>query len=216
MVLIRECRIVVIAASAGGVETLQRLLAKLPANVPAALLVVLHVPATGGRVLPKILERAGSLSAVAAADGEELRPGRVYVAPPDRHLLVVDDVVRLSHGPQQNGHRPAADPLFRSAALAAGPRAIAVVLSGTLDDGALGCATVERRGGIVVVQDPRESVYDGMPRAAIAATMRPAILTVARIAELIDEQSRVPVAAADVSPDPELERYVALFLNPVT
>jgi two-component system, chemotaxis family, protein-glutamate methylesterase/glutaminase len=216
MVPIRECRIVVIAASAGGVEALQRLLAKLPADVRAALLVVLHVPATGGRVLPKILERAGSLPAAAAADGEELRPGCVYVAPPDRHLLVVGDVVRLSHGPLQNGHRPAADPLFRSTALAAGPRAIAVVLSGTLDDGALGCATVERRGGTVAIQDPRESVYDGMPRAAIAATMRPAILNVAQIAGLIDEQSRLPAAVTEIQPDPELERYVALFLNPVT
>jgi two-component system, chemotaxis family, protein-glutamate methylesterase/glutaminase len=216
MVPIRECRVVVIAASAGGIQALQRLVACLPPDVPAALLVVLHVPATGGRVLPKILTRAGSLAAAAAVDGEELRPGRVYVAPPDTHLLVVDDVVRLSRGPQQNGHRPAADPLFRSAALTVGPRAIAVVLSGTLDDGALGSASIERQGGLVAIQDPSESVYDGMPRAAIAATMRPAILSVTRIAKLIDEQSRAPVAAPDVPPDPELERYVALFLNPVT
>lgn len=211
-----ECRVVVIAASAGGVEALQRLLARLPADVPAALLVVLHVPATGGRVLPRILERAGSLPAAAAVDCEELRPGHVYVAPPDRHLLVVDDMIRLSHAPQLNGHRPAADPLFSSAALAAGPRTIAVVLSGTLDDGAAGCADVERRGGIVAIQDPRDSAYDGMPRAAIAAAKRPVIATAAQLADLIDERSRVPAATAVAPPDPELKRYVGLFLSPVT
>ena len=211
-----ERRIVVIAASAGGVEALQRLLARLPADIPAALLVVLHVPATGGRVLPRILGRAGPLPAAAAADREELRPGRVYVAPPDRHLLVVDDMIRLSHAPLQNGHRPAADPLFSSAALAAGPRTIAVVLSGALDDGAAGCVDVERRGGIVAIQDPRDSSYDGMPRAAIAATKHPIIATAARLAHVIDERSRVPAATMEAPHDPELERHVGLFLNTVT
>lgn len=177
--------IVVVAASAGGLQPLRALLADLPANLPAAVLVVLHVPPTGGRTLPRILDRAGPLSAATAVDGQRLHNGRIYVAPPDRHLLVVEDAVRLSYGPRQNGVRPAADPLFRSAALHAGPRTTAVVLSGTLDDAALGSATVERRGGRVLVQDPVEADYDSMPRSAIAATEHPVVLPVARLASRV-------------------------------
>lgn len=211
----RGRRIVVVAASAGGVEALQALLAQLPADFPAPVLVVLHVPATGGRALPRIMDRAGLLHAGVTADGEQLQPGRIYVAPPDMHMLVVGNSVRLSHGPRQSGHRPAADPLFCSAALAAGPRVVAVVLSGTLDDGAVGCAVVERRGGMVAIQDPGESAYEGMPRAAIARTSRAVVLKVRQIAEFLDEQSRIQVAAAKQAPDHELERYVTLLLHPL-
>jgi two-component system chemotaxis response regulator CheB len=177
--------IVVVAASAGGLQPLRTLLWNLPADLPAAVFVVLHVPSTGGRALPRILDRSGPLSAAAAIDGERIRPGRVYVAPPDRHLLVVKDEVRLSHGPQQNGVRPAADPLFRSAALHAGPRVTAVVLSGTLDDAALGSATVERLGGRVVVQDPDDADYDSMPRNAIAVTEQPIVVPAPAVAEQV-------------------------------
>lgn len=179
--------LIVVAASAGGLQPLRRMLAELPPNLPAALVVVLHVPATGGRTLPRILDRSGPLRAATVIDGERLQHGRVYVAPPDRHLLVVKDALRLSRGPRQNGLRPAADPLFRSAALHAGPRTCAVVLSGTLDDAALGSATVERRGGRVLVQDPAEADYDSMPRSAIAATGHALVLPAGRIAKhLID------------------------------
>ena len=167
---------VVVAASAGGLLPLRRMLSQLPPDLPAAVLAVMHVPATGGRSLPGILDRAGPLTANSAVDGEEICTGRVYVAPPDRHLLVVKDTVRISRGPRQHRVRPAADPLFRSAALYAGPRAIAVVLSGTLDDGALGSAAVESRGGRVVVQDPADASHDSMPRNAIAATGDPIVV----------------------------------------
>jgi len=209
----REHKIIVIAASAGGVPALQRLVSQLPADLPATLLVVLHVPATGGGVLPRILARAGPLAAAAAVDGEKLMPGWIYTAPPDRHLLVSGDAVRLSQAPRQNGHRPAADPLFASAALAAGPAVIGVVLSGTLDDGAAGSVAVERRGGLIAIQDPRESSYDGMPRAAIAATSRPAVLPVRQIAEFIHGRTRGPVPTARLPRDHELERYVGPFLD---
>lgn len=214
--------IVVVAASAGGVEALLTLLPLLPADLPAAVLVVLHVPAAGGRTLPGIFGRAGRLPAVAAVDGEPLHPGHVYVAPPNHHLLVIDGTIRLSTGPRHQGHRPAADPLFFSAALTAGPRTIAVVLSGTLHDSAAGCAAVERRGGIVLIQDPAESAYQGMPRAALAATRHATVLRLREMAARIDEQSRDPAPGPDMGADlaadlelaAELEQKLGIFLNP--
>jgi two-component system, chemotaxis family, protein-glutamate methylesterase/glutaminase len=146
--------IVVVVASAGGVEALKGLVAALPADLNAAQFVVMHIPPSGGSTLPKILERAGRLPAAHAVDFEPIKPGKIYVAPPNRHLLVDADQVRLGHGPRQNGHRPAADSLFRSAALAYGPRVLAVVLSGTMDDGAAGALAVQRRGGLVVPTRP--------------------------------------------------------------
>lgn len=177
--------IVVVAASAGGLLPLRKLLAGLPADLPASVLIVLHIPATGGQALPRILDRSGPLPAAIPADGEKLAPGRVYVPPPDRHLLVVGGAIRLSRGPRQNGVRPAADPLFRSAALYGGPRIVAVVLSGTLDDAALGCATVERQGGVVVVQDPAEAAYPGMPGSTLAATHHALTAPVAELPGLV-------------------------------
>lgn len=204
---------VVVAASAGGVEALRGLLGQFPGPVPATLLVVLHVPPVGGKVLPAILGRAGVLPASAAADGEAPLTGHVYVAPPDRHLLLAGDMIRLSEGPRHHGHRPAADPLFISAAQSTGPHTIAVVLSGTLDDGAAGAAAVERRGGVVLVQDPGESAYDGMPRAAIAATRRPRVLRLAELAAFIDTESRRPVPGPELGPDPDLARQLNVFFR---
>jgi two-component system chemotaxis response regulator CheB len=206
--------IVVVAASAGGVEALRGLLSQFTEPIPATLLVVLHVPAAGGKVLPRILARTGALPASAAADGEAPLPGHVYVAPPDCHILLVGDKIRLSQGPRHNGHRPAADPLFISAALSDGPHTIAVVLSGTLDDGAAGAAAVERRGGLVAVQDARESAYDGMPRAAMAATRHPRVLRLRELAAFIGTESRRPVSEQAVLPDPDLDRQLSVFLEP--
>jgi two-component system chemotaxis response regulator CheB len=227
-----DCRdVVVVAASAGGLQPLRAMLAMLPADLPAAVLVVLHMPASGGRTLPRILDRAGPLSAARAVDGEPLRHGHVHVAPPDRHMLVVDNTVRLSRGPRQNGVRPAADPLFRSAALHAGPRTTAVVLSGMLDDAALGSATVERRGGRVLVQDPGEADYNSMPRSAIASTKHPVVLPAADLGKRVrrlaagtggpqsgDEQQRPAAAGADTVLDAELAAEITGLLagNPDT
>lgn len=212
-----------VAASAGGLQPLRTMLAGLPADLPAAVLVVMHVPATGGRTLPKILDRAGPLSAGTVLDGERFGPGRVYVAPPDRHLLIVKDKLRLARGPRQNGLRPAADPLFRSAALHAGRRTTAVVLSGTLDDAALGSATVERRGGHVVVQDPADADYDSMPRSAIAVTDNPIVVPTAslakQVADLVTEAGQDPgeggQAVDDELLDSELAAEIAGLLSGV-
>lgn len=160
--------VIAVAASAGGVEALSALMRSLPAGLPAAVLIVLHVPPSGPSVLPRILERAGHLPVRHARDGEPLQEGVVLVAPPDRHLTVDEGfVARVSAGPRENGHRPSADQLFRSVAEQCGDRVAGVVLSGTMDDGAAGLRAVRSIGGMALVQDPEEAAFPGMPQAAI-------------------------------------------------
>lgn len=160
--------LVVIGASAGGVETLRRVVADLPADLPAAVCVVVHIAPASPSALAHILSRAGPLPCQTAEDGEPLRPGIILVAPPDRHLEIEDGRVRLTVGPRENGHRPAVDALFRSAAAAFDGRVLGVVLSGTRDDGTAGLAAIKSAGGNAIVQDPHEALYAGMPAHALA------------------------------------------------
>jgi two-component system chemotaxis response regulator CheB len=151
------------------VEALRIIAAALPADLPAALLVVLHLPPDAHSALPRILSRAGPLPAGHAVDGQQLQQRRIAIAPPDRHLLVAENTTVLSLGPREHQTRPAVDPLFRSAARWHGSRVVAVVLSGGLDDGAAGAAAVQARGGIVLVQDPDDALHSSMPRATLSA-----------------------------------------------
>lgn len=176
--------IVVVGASAGGVEAMTRLVTALPADFPGAILVVLHVAPTGS-VLPQILTRAGLLNAHHATDGESLENGQIVVAPPDYHMLVDDSSLRVSRGPRENGYRPAIDPLFRTAAAAHGASVTGVILSGSLDDGTAGLQAVKRFGGMTIVQDPEEALYRAMPQSAIDAVGPDFVLPVSEIAALL-------------------------------
>jgi two-component system chemotaxis response regulator CheB len=179
--------LVVIGASAGGVEALRALVAGLLPDLDAAVLVVLHIPRTGPSALAKILGRTGPLPCASAVDGESLESGRIYVAPADHHLLVLEGRIRLSHGPAENGHRPAVDPLFRSAARLFGNRTVAVVLSGARDDGTAGAATVAARGGRVLVQDPDDALHASMPRSVIEHVGADRICPAAKLGPVVAE-----------------------------
>jgi two-component system, chemotaxis family, protein-glutamate methylesterase/glutaminase len=160
-------RVVVIGASAGGIAALERIAAALPADFPAPVLIVLHLAPKHRSLLDQILTRAGELPAAAASDGEPLERGRIYVAVPDRHLMVDDGSIGVTRGPKENHWRPSIDVLFRSAAYAYGARAIGVVLSGSLADGSSGLYAIRRMGGIAVIQDPEDAAYSSMPLNAM-------------------------------------------------
>jgi two-component system chemotaxis response regulator CheB len=178
-------RVVVAGASAGGVEALIQFIGSLPLGFPCAVLVVLHVAPAGTSVLPSILARAARVPVAAPGDGDALRDGHVYVAPPDRHLLVEEGCLRLSQAPRENGHRPAIDPTMRSAARHYGAGALGVVLSGSRDDGTAGLLAIKEHGGLALAQDPDEALYEGMPRSAIDHVAVDAVLPVGRMADWI-------------------------------
>jgi two-component system chemotaxis response regulator CheB len=191
--------IILVGASAGGVQALCEVIGSLPPNLLAAVFVVLHVAPHGQSALPTILSRSGCLPASHPSDGELIQPGRIYVAPPDRHLLIDDNRVLLSRNATENGHRPAVDVLFRSAARVFRRRVIAVVLTGNLDDGTAGLAIVKRYGGVAVVQDPKEADYPSMPASAIANVEVDHVLPLADIGPVLDELVRQPLPPESVS-----------------
>ncbi len=197
--------IILIGASAGGVQALSNLVGGLPADFPGAVFVVLHISPYGRSAMPMILSRAGNLPAAHATDGEPVRMGRVYVAPPDHHMVVEDGVVRLSRAATENAQRPSIDVLFRTAAQAYGPRAVGVVLTGNLDDGTAGLAVVKRHGGTAVVQDPEDADYPSMPRSAIANVEVDYVLPLAGIAPLLLELIREPLEEPEPEPEENLD-----------
>jgi len=199
--------IIVIGASAGGVETLSGLARALPVDLPAALFIVLHMPAQGPSMMPSILSRAGRLPAIHPTDGTAIQPGHIYIAPPDQHILLEREHIRIVHGPRENRHRPAVDPLFRSAARSYGSRVVGVVLTGTLDDGTAGLMAVKQCGGVAVVQDPDDALYPGMPRSALEHVAVDHCLPLAEIAPLLVRLAHTPARTPDASAVPaEMEQ----------
>jgi two-component system, chemotaxis family, protein-glutamate methylesterase/glutaminase len=205
--------IIVIGASAGGVETLQALVGGLPPDIPAAVFIVLHLAPHSPSLLPDILTRAGPLPATQARQGEAITPGRIYVAPPDYHLLVEKEHVRVSHGPKENRFRPAVDTLFRSAAYAYGPRVIGVILTGALDDGTAGLWAVKDRGGLALVQEPSEAAFRSMPESALQHVEVDACLPLAKIAPTLVRWAGEPAPVEGAYPVSEkltIETRIAL------
>ncbi|MDB4931708.1 MAG: CheB methylesterase [Myxococcaceae bacterium] len=194
--------LIVIGGSAGALEVLIALVADLPADLAAAVLVVVHVPPKSRSLLPQILQRRSRLPMQHARDGDALTPGQVLVAPPDHHLLVERDRVRLTRGPRENGSRPAIDPLFRTAARWAGPRAVGVVVSGSLDDGTAGMIALHARGGRSVVQSPDDALYPAMPQSVLDHVAVDHVVPVAMLAPVLVELTREPLENFPMSNEP--------------
>src|SRR3954464_3726137 len=205
--------IIVVGASAGGVEALGGLVRQLPADLGAAVLVVLHLAAEQKSVLPRILSSAGVLPARHARDGESIVPDRIYVARADHHLVVHEDRIRVVRGPRENGHRPAIDPLFRTAAYAFGPRVIGVVLSGALDDGTAGLIAIKNQGGLALVQDPDDALVDAMPRSALENVAGDHGLPVAELGALLPRLVAETIQDASRGKSAFLEVESALQIN---
>lgn len=186
--------IIAIGGSAGSIVALIQLVHSLPRDLPAAVFVVVHSSPKFPSLLPEILQRSGSLPAVHAEDGALIEPGRIYVAPPDRHLLVKGEYMRVVFGPKENRFRPAIDPLFRTVARVYGKRAIGVVLSGLLYDGTAGLFEIKERGGVAIVQDPQEAAVPSMPENAIKHVAVDHILCIEDIARVLSELSHESVS----------------------
>ncbi len=203
--------LVVIGASAGGVEALQQLCAGLPPDLKAAVLVVLHTSMNSGGLLPQILNRAGRLHASSPDDFGRIERGKIYVAPPDFHMIVEDGHLRLVRGPRENRHRPAIDPTFRSAAMSYGPRVIGIVLTGSLDDGTSGLMVIRAHGGEAIVQDPETALFPSMPESALKqvkdATVAQLAAIPALIVELVSQQVNAP---EQPTADPETAREIRM------
>lgn len=205
--------LIAIGASAGGIEALLELASGLPPDLHAALLVVVHLSPTHRSVLPRMVNDVGPLPAAHAVDGETVLPGRIYIAPPNRHLLLDDGKVRLSTGPLENGHRPAVDTLFRTAARAGGERVIGIVLSGSLDDGTAGLIAIRQRGGICIVQDPDDAIVGDMPRHAREHVEVDYCLPVAGMPQLLERLVSEPLSGRSPGGSPTQERETRIALR---
>jgi two-component system chemotaxis response regulator CheB len=208
--------IVVIGASAGGIEAMRTLVAALPPDFPAPICVVVHTAPHAPGILDQILTRAGPLPAAQAGGRERLRPGHIYVAPPDHHLVVEPGIVRITKGPRENRFRPAIDPLFRSAAQVYGPGAIGVILTGSLDDGTAGLWAIKQLGGVAVVQDPNSALYPGMPEHVISHVDVDYIVPLEDVAPLLVRLTAAPVGAPVPVPEHvNVEVKIAMEQNPI-
>lgn len=200
--------IIVVGASAGGLDALQQLVAGFPRDLDAAVLAVLHTSNHSGSLLPEILNRAGELPVVHPSDKTKIERGRVYIAPPDNHMIVNDGHLRVIQGPRENLHRPAIDPLFRSAAATYGRRVIGVVLTGLLDDGTSGLMLVRAAGGEALVQDPETALFASMPKSALARVPDACVLPLAEIPKVLVKLTQESLP--DVPPPPPQQTEAAI------
>jgi two-component system chemotaxis response regulator CheB len=193
--------IVAIGTSAGGVQALRFLAERFPPDFPASVLVTIHLSSQFRSVLDEVLARAGALPATFATDGEVFRKGRIYIAPPDRHLLLDGDRLRLGAGPRENSVRPAIDPMLRSVAVCCGGRAIGVVLTGTMGDGASGLWAINRCGGMSIVQDPDDAAFSDMPQNALNLTSPDHVARLADIPALLNGLVLQPAGPSFEAPE---------------
>jgi two-component system chemotaxis response regulator CheB len=206
--------LIVIGASAGGIEALQQLLRQLPAKLKASVLIVVHTSNHPASVLPNIMQRAARLPAIHPADGTPIEKGRVYIAPPDYHMIVEGNLLRVIQGPRENLHRPAIDPLFRSAAASYGRRVIGVILTGALDDGTSGLMVVDAHGGAAIVQDPRTAVFSSMPESALEQVPSAQVLPLQemgeRLVQLVQEELPESMCRSSREPDAETTQEIKI------
>ena len=193
--------IIAIGGSAGSGAVLRRILGELPADFHASLFVATHVPSHSSGYLADMLAGQSGLPVSQALDGQPIERGHVYVAAPDRHLLLINGTIRLGEGPRENLARPAIDPLFRSAALSYGPRAVGVVLTGMLNDGAAGLHAIKAAGGTAIVQHPLDAEADQMPLAALEATEVDHVAAVAELPAVLAAVARSDAGPGLPAPD---------------
>lgn len=182
--------VIVIGGSSGATVPLRAILGALPQDLPAAVFIVLHIPARSLGLLATITSAVAHIPVHPAADGMAIRPGNIYLGVPDHHLILDEDRIKLGRGPRENMARPSIDPLFRSAAAQYGPRVIGVLLSGLLNDGVSGLEAIKRCGGITLVQDPAEAIADEMPRSALSAMEVDLTLPAAGIGDVLSDLVR--------------------------
>ena len=179
--------IIAIGASSGGIRALQELTAGLPADLPASIFIVMHMLPTAASILPDILGKRSALPVAFAKNNEPIRAQRIYVAPPDYHLLVERDHMHVVSGPREHFSRPGINPLFRSVAQSYGARVIGIILTGQLDDGVAGLWEIKRRGGVAVVQSPAEAQFPSMPLNAIKNLDVDYTIEISRIPALLSQ-----------------------------
>jgi two-component system, chemotaxis family, protein-glutamate methylesterase/glutaminase len=197
--------VLAVGTSAGGVQALLFLAENFSRDFPAAVLVTIHLPSYSRSTLDGMLGQAGPLSASFAVEGERLKKGHIYIAPPDRHLLLDGDRLSLGSGPRENNARPAIDPMFRSAAVCCGPRAVGVVLTGTLGDGASGLWALNQCGGLTIVQDPQDAAFPEMPLSALNRAKPDHVVRLADMPALVESLAHAPAGAP--TPVPRNIRY---------
>jgi two-component system chemotaxis response regulator CheB len=204
--------IIVIGASAGGIEAISDLIVQFPEDLKAAVFIVIHISSDSPSMLAAILDRRTPLKAVEAKNGDKIEYGHIYVAPPDHHLLIKDSTVLTTLGPKENRARPAIDPLFRSAAVEYGPRVIGILLSGLLDDGVSGLLAIKNQNGKVLVQDPEDALFSDMPQRAINTVKVDFTLPVNKMGALIIQLVIDQITGNSVPPD-DLQNEIKIAEN---